>query len=89
MAEFPNHTLDFKTLLRMHSRNCTYAMYQEDLTGSIEMGKRADLVVLDRNLFKVPTADMARTKVLMTMVDGKLVFLRTPTRRGGSGLSPE
>jgi len=53
-------------------------MYQEDLTGPIEVGKRADLVVIDRNIFKIATADIAKTKVLMTLVHGKQVFIRAP-----------
>jgi predicted amidohydrolase YtcJ len=41
-------------------------------TGSLERGKLADLIVLDRNLFRVPVDRISETKVLMTMLGGKV-----------------
>jgi predicted amidohydrolase YtcJ len=46
----------------------------EEETGSIEVGKRADLVVLAENLFDVPPRRLGRTRVLMTLVDGAPVY---------------
>ena len=43
------------------------------MTGSIEVGKLADLVVLDRNLFEVDQADISDTQVLLTLMEGKPV----------------
>jgi predicted amidohydrolase YtcJ len=43
-------------------------------TGSIELGKLADLVVLDRNLFEQPAAEIADARVLLTMVEGQPVY---------------
>jgi predicted amidohydrolase YtcJ len=45
----------------------------EDETGSIEVGKKADLVVLEQNLFDIPTEEIGDVKVLMTMFEGKAV----------------
>ena len=41
--------------------------------GSIEQGKKADLVVLERNLFEIPTHEIHDVRVLMTMMDGRVV----------------
>ena len=45
----------------------------EDL-GTLEIGKQADLIVLDQNLFEIPTNEIAKTKVLLTLVDGREVY---------------
>ena len=50
-------------------------MHQEKVTGSLEKGKLADLVVLDQNITKVPLDDISDTDVLMTMVGGKRVWV--------------
>lgn len=44
--------------------------------GSIEVGKEADMLVLDRNLFEVPVEDIDDTKVLSTIFEGKTVYRR-------------
>jgi predicted amidohydrolase YtcJ len=46
-------------------------MYSEQQTGSIEVGKQADLVVLDQNILKVPVGDIHQTRVLMTFFEGR------------------
>ncbi len=57
----------------MYTRNAGYVMRLEDKTGSIEVGKRADLIVLDRNLFDIPLTEINEARVLLTMMDGKIV----------------
>jgi hypothetical protein len=54
--------------------NGAYANFLEESTGSIEVGKQADLVVLDQNLFELPATEIADTKVMLTLVDGEQVF---------------
>jgi imidazolonepropionase-like amidohydrolase len=49
-------------------------MHQEGAIGSIETGKQADLVVLDQNLFRVPTERISDTRVLLTLVGGRVAF---------------
>jgi predicted amidohydrolase YtcJ len=51
-----------------------YQLHRDDVSGSIERGKLADLIVVDQNIFKVPVTDISETKVLMTMVNGKVVY---------------
>ncbi len=51
-----------------------YANFLENNIGSLEVGKLADFIVLDHNLFEILPAEIASTKVLLTYVDGKEVF---------------
>ena len=65
---------DLLAVIRMHTINAAYEMHQEKSTGSIEVGKQADLIVLDQNLFHVPTERISDTRVLLTLLGGKVVF---------------
>ncbi|KZO91771.1 hypothetical protein CALVIDRAFT_505253 [Calocera viscosa TUFC12733] len=51
-----------------------YAAFQEEQLGSLKVGKRADLVVLDQDIMKVPQEKLLQTKVKATIVDGKIVY---------------
>ena len=51
-----------------------YLMSLEDKQGSIEVGKRADLIVLDRNLFEIPAAEISEANVTMTIFDGRIIY---------------
>ncbi len=51
-----------------------YAGFLDKETGSIEVGKAADIIVLDKNLFEIPTHDIHTAKVTHTFVDGALVY---------------
>jgi len=46
----------------------------DDITGSIEQGKRADIIVLNNNLFEQKSGDIHKNKVLLTVMDGKVVY---------------
>lgn len=65
--------VDLQTIIAAYTINGAYLSRQEKITGSIEPGKRADLVVLDQNLFAVPVGAIHKVKVLLTMIDGKEV----------------
>ena len=75
-----NEEVDLTTALDMYTRNAAHIMRLEDITGSIEIGKRADLVVLDRNLFEIPVHEINETRVLMTLMDGRTVYAATSGR---------
>ena len=62
--------------LAMYTINAAYQSHLERETGSIEVGKRADLVVLERNLFEVPADAIHAVRVTRTMLEGKTVFQR-------------
>jgi hypothetical protein len=56
------------------SIGAAYAMGLAKETGSIELRKRRDLVVLEKNLFEVPSRQLGKTRVLMTLLDGEPVY---------------
>lgn len=70
----PEQRLDLPTLLAAYTINAAYQLHQEDLTGSIEVGKAADLIVIDRNLFEIPVPQISETKVLLTLLAGEQVY---------------
>ncbi len=49
-------------------------MRLENQVGSLEVGKSADFLILDRNIFRVPVATLAQTKVLQTTFEGEVVW---------------
>ena len=69
-----NEEVDLYTALDMYTRNAAFVMRLEDKTGTIEVGKRADLIVLDRNLFEIPVTEISEAKVLLTLMDGREVY---------------
>ena len=54
--------------------NNAYQMGMEDKLGSIEEGKYADMVILEKNLFEVPLSDIHNVKVCETIMDGKTIY---------------
>ncbi len=69
----PEEAIDLPTALAGYTIGSAYANGLEKDTGSIEVGKAADLVVIERNLFDVPPAELAKQRVLLTLLDGKPV----------------
>ena len=61
-------------VLEAHTLNAAYAMQHDDVTGSIEVGKFADLVVLDDNLFEIPTSSIRHTEIVTTYLSGEPVY---------------
>ncbi|MEU4953428.1 amidohydrolase [Streptomyces lavendulae] len=59
--------------LRMHTSGTAWQLRQEELTGTVEAGKAADLVVLDRDVTRCPVADISGTGVRMTLIGGRVV----------------
>lgn len=63
--------------VEMFTMGGAYYLQQEHMAGSIEAGKYADLIVLDRNLFDVPIKDVSQTQVLQTWLEGQLIYEKT------------
>jgi predicted amidohydrolase YtcJ len=70
----PDERLDLATAIAGFTIGSAYVNHLEAETGSIEVGKRADLAVVDRNLFAHPTDEIANASCLMTFVEGERVF---------------
>jgi predicted amidohydrolase YtcJ len=68
--------LDRADAVRALTLDAAYAAFMEDDTGSLEVGKRADFIVLDRDLMRVPADEIPGVSVLQTWVDGQQVFAR-------------
>lgn len=66
--------LDIETLIRGYTLNAAFQLRLEDEIGSLETGKKADMVVLDRNLFETDAYEIHETNVVMTVLDGEIVY---------------
>jgi predicted amidohydrolase YtcJ len=66
--------LSRETVLRAATINAAYELHQDDVTGSLEVGKFADLIVLDRDPLTIPAEDIANVKVIETVVGGATVY---------------
>lgn len=69
----PDERIDLPLALAAFTINAAYVNTNEDNTGSIEVGKYADLIVLDQNLFDVDPEAISETGVLLTMIEGQVV----------------
>jgi len=70
----PGERLDLATAIHAFTMGSAYVNHLDDVTGSIEAGKYADLVVVGENLFDLGLDDLAEAKVLLTLVEGEPVF---------------
>ena len=66
--------LSREAVLRAITINAAYELHEDAVTGSLTSGKFADLVVLDRNPLTCPAEDIAGTRVLETLVGGRVVY---------------
>ena len=62
--------------IRCCTWNAAYSSYEENIKGSVEAGKLADLIVLDRDILNMDTHELHNVKVDMTMIDGVAVYER-------------
>jgi len=62
------------TMIDAYTINAAWLMHQEEITGSIEVGKRADIAVLDRQLFEIPATEISDARVLLTLLDGEVIY---------------
>lgn len=69
-----DETLTREEALIAHTRSNAYLFFQENALGSLEVGKQADLVVLDRDYMTVPAAEIKNIHPAMTMVGGRVMF---------------
>lgn len=60
--------------IRSYTINNAYQMHMEDKLGTIEAGKYADLVILEKNIFEVPVNEIHKVKIIETIMDGKTTY---------------
>jgi len=70
----PDQRLTFDEALRGFTLDAAYGSFEEDLKGSLEVGKLADLVVLDRDIAAVPPREWLSAQVRLTMVGGEIRY---------------
>lgn len=66
--------LSLESAIQAYTLGGAYANFWEKQTGSLQVGKSADLIVLSDNLFKIPACKISKTKVLMTVFEGQVIF---------------
>ena len=70
----PEERIDLESAIVAFTLNAAFVNKHEDQTGSIEVGKLADLIVLDQNLFEIDPADISETNVLLTLFGGEPAY---------------
>jgi predicted amidohydrolase YtcJ len=75
---FPEQRISVEDAIKAYTINNAFAAFEDNIRGSLETGKLADLTIFDRNLLKIPPEDILNAKVMYTVVDGKIVFKRKP-----------
>lgn len=73
---WPEQALDLETVIEIYTINAARAAGLGNITGSIEVGKSADLIVLDQALFDIAADQIAETNVEMTFFEGRKVYER-------------
>jgi hypothetical protein len=72
--------LSREAVLKAATINAAYELHEDEVTGSLQIGKFADLIVLDRNPLKIAAEDIANMHVLETVVGGRTVYDAAPRR---------
>lgn len=70
----PEQKISLEEAIKGYTLEAAYAEFSEDMKGSIENGKLADLVVLDKNLFDISQENIKDAKVLFTIFNGKVIY---------------
>lgn len=70
----PEEKVTIMEAIRMYTINAAYTGFEEDIKGSIESGKLADIIVLSEDITTVPVDEIKDVKVEITIIDGKIVY---------------
>ncbi|HEY3784394.1 MAG TPA: amidohydrolase family protein [Steroidobacteraceae bacterium] len=70
----PEQSIPLQVILDAYTVNAAYALKQERFTGSLESGKRADFIVIDRDIFAIDPFTLHETRVDLTYFDGREVY---------------
>jgi predicted amidohydrolase YtcJ len=74
---YPEQRLSREEALRTYTLNGAYAAFQEDLLGSLQPGKLADITVLSQDIMTVPEDEILKTEVVMTIVGGRVLYQKS------------
>lgn len=70
----PGERATLAEMIEAYTINGSWLARQENKTGSVEVGKAADLIVLEQNLFEVDPMQLQQVRVLLTQLEGKTVY---------------
>lgn len=70
----PEQRLSIRDALRTYTIWAAKHVFMEDKIGSLEVGKYADMVLWDRDLYSIPTREIRDIKAMMTILNGTVVF---------------
>lgn len=70
----PAEAIDLRSAIKAYTIDGAYLMAHDERVGSIEVGKHADMIVLDRNPFEIQASEIGSTQVLQTIFNGELVY---------------
>jgi hypothetical protein len=73
-AWYPQERITIHQAVKAYAEGAAYACCYDDIAGTISIGKRADFVVLSENIFEMKPDDIKGAGVVMTIIDGKMVF---------------
>jgi hypothetical protein len=71
---FPEQKISLEEAIKGYTLNAAFTEFAEYLKGSLEEGKLADVVILDQNLFEISPERILDTRVIMTILDGKIIY---------------
>jgi predicted amidohydrolase YtcJ len=80
----PQQKISVEEALRAYTATAAYASFEEGRKGTLAPGRLADIVILDRNIFEISPQQIRTTKVVTTIVGGKVVFSSMPGATSGS-----
>jgi predicted amidohydrolase YtcJ len=70
----PEERITVEQAVNAYTQGSAYARFSEDKLGTLDVGKEADLAVLSQDIFSVKREEISKTKVVTTMVAGKVVY---------------
>jgi predicted amidohydrolase YtcJ len=70
----PEQKISVEEAVRAYTVGSAFAEFQENVKGTITPGKLADLVILSRDIFQIDAKEIEKVNVLMTLVDGRVVY---------------
>ena len=75
----PQESVDIRQALRLHTMGSAYAAHEEDIKGSIEVGKEADLVIWSDDIYSIPTDRIRDLKAELTIIKGQVIYKSSET----------
>jgi predicted amidohydrolase YtcJ len=77
-AFYPNQRMSRVEALRSYTINAAYAGFEENIKGSLRVGKLADITVLSKDIMSVPEDEIPTAQVLYTIVGGRVQYVKRP-----------